>query len=77
MISEGLERSSSGVPGLSRIPVVGALFGGQRTYKTRNDVIVLLTPTIVSSSQQALWPPLSRLGAHKVNAAQAESGGPC
>lgn len=53
MISDGLERSSSGVPGLSRIPVVGALFGSQRTNKRRNEVIVLLTPTIIGSAQQA------------------------
>src|SRR5690606_12770572 len=30
LISDGVERGSSGIPGLSRIPVLGALFGSQR-----------------------------------------------
>lgn len=53
LISDGVERGASGLPGLSRIPVIGALFGSQTSSKTRNEVIVLLTPTIVRNPQEA------------------------
>lgn len=53
LISDGVERGASGFPGLSRIPVIGGLFGTQRSSKTRNEVIVLLTPTIVRDPQEA------------------------
>jgi len=53
LISDGVERGASGLPGLSRIPVIGGLFGQQRSSKTRNEVIVLLTPTIVRNPQEA------------------------
>ena len=41
------------VPGLSRIPVIGALFGRQTASSGRSEVIVLLTPTIVRNPQEA------------------------
>lgn len=53
LISDGAERGASGIPGLSRIPVIGALFGQQRSRQTRNEVIVLITPTIVRNPQEA------------------------
>ncbi|BDU15511.1 type II secretion system secretin GspD [Lysobacter auxotrophicus] len=52
LISDSVERGASGFPGLSRIPVIGGLFGQQRSSKTRNEVIVLLTPTIVRNPQE-------------------------
>ena len=53
LISDGVERGASGLPGLSRIPIIGGLFGTQRSTTTRNEVIVLLTPTIVRNPQEA------------------------
>lgn len=53
LISDGVERGASGFPGLSRIPVIGGLFGTQRSKKSRNEVIILLTPTIVQNPQEA------------------------
>ena len=53
LISDGVTRGSSGFPGLSRIPVIGGLFGTQSSRTERNEVIVLLTPTIVRDSQEA------------------------
>lgn len=44
---------SRGVPGLSRLPVVGALFGSKRRESGRTEVIVLLTPTIVRNGQES------------------------
>ena len=53
LISDGAERGSSGFPGLSRIPVIGGLFGTQRSRQSRNEVIILITPTIVRNPQEA------------------------
>ncbi|QSX73598.1 type II secretion system secretin GspD [Lysobacter arenosi] len=53
LISDGVTRGASGLPGLSRIPVIGALFGTQSSRTTRNEVIILLTPTIVQNPQEA------------------------
>ena len=53
LISDGVTRGSSGIPGLSRIPVIGGLFGRQNSRTDRNEVIVLLTPTVVRNPQEA------------------------
>lgn len=53
LISDSVTTGSSGLPGLSRIPVLGALFGRQTANNTRNEVVVLLTPTIVRDPQDA------------------------
>src|SRR5690606_38048898 len=47
LISEGNSRGATGVPGLSRIPVLGGLFGQQGNSKTRDELVVLITPTVV------------------------------
>ncbi|WP_133478816.1 type II secretion system secretin GspD [Cognatilysobacter segetis] len=52
LISDGVTKGSSGIPGLSRIPVVGGLFGRQTSKTDRNEVIVLLTPTVVRNPQE-------------------------
>lgn len=53
LIRDEVGRTSTGVPGLSRIPVVGGLFGGQSSRTERTEVIVLLTPTIVRDPLEA------------------------
>ena len=53
LISDGSERGSAGVPGLSRIPVLGALFGQQGQSKTRDELVVLITPTVVRNPLEA------------------------
>ncbi len=52
LITEGTSRDSHGVPGLSRIPVIGGLFGMQGTSKSRDELIVLITPTVVRNPQE-------------------------
>ncbi|NEL81134.1 MAG: hypothetical protein G3W61_33295, partial [Xanthomonas perforans] len=44
---------SDGVPFLSKLPVVGALFGTKGKSNTRREVIVLITPSIVRNPQEA------------------------
>ena len=53
LISDSVDQGSSGVPFLSKIPVVGALFGTKTSTTGRTETIVLLTPTIVRNPQEA------------------------
>jgi general secretion pathway protein D len=53
LISDSAENGSSGVPYLSRIPVLGSLFGTRSATSGRNEVIVLLTPTIIRDPEDA------------------------
>ena len=40
-------KGSSGIPYLSRIPVIGGLFGSQNQSNNREEVLVLITPTVI------------------------------
>ncbi len=53
LIDDTASRGSSGLPGLSRIPIIGGLFGNQSTEKRRNETVILITPTIVRDSREA------------------------
>ena len=53
LISDSVGRGSSGIPGLSRIPIIGGLFGTQTSRNDRSEVIVLLTPRIIRNPQEA------------------------
>ncbi|ALA81129.1 type II secretion system secretin GspD [Stenotrophomonas maltophilia] len=53
LITDSATDGSSGIPGLSKIPVVGALFGQKTRTSRRSEVIVLLTPTIVRNAQES------------------------
>ncbi|MGH8084212.1 MAG: type II secretion system secretin GspD [Lysobacter sp.] len=53
LIRDNVVRSSSGFPGLSRIPVIGGLFGTQGSSTSREETIVLLTPTIIRNPLEA------------------------
>lgn len=53
LIQDNRTRGSSGFPGLSRIPVIGGLFGRQTTSDSRNETIILLTPTLVRNPQES------------------------
>ncbi|MFC6841351.1 type II secretion system secretin GspD [Xanthomonas theicola] len=53
LINDRTSDGSAGVPFLSKLPVVGALFGSKSQQSNRNEVIVLLTPTIVRNPQEA------------------------
>ena len=52
LIQDGTTRGSSGLPGLSRIPVIGGLFGRQSSNQNRTEVVVLLTATIVRDQKE-------------------------
>jgi general secretion pathway protein D len=53
LISDDVSRGSSGFPGLSRIPIIGGLFGRQSSGTHRDETIVLITPTVIRNPQEA------------------------
>ncbi len=53
LITENKTKSTSGLPFLSRIPILGALFGAQDYINDRTELVVLITPRVVANSAQA------------------------
>ena len=53
LIRENRLRQNSGIPLLSKIPVLGALFGSQHFSRTRTELVLVVTPKIVSDTSQA------------------------
>jgi general secretion pathway protein D len=53
LIQEFDETASSGLPLLSKIPLIGGLFGAQSLRKTRTELVILITPTVVTNSDDA------------------------
>lgn len=52
IISENNSLQSSGIPGLHRIPVIGALFGSRSYSKSRSELIIFMTPRVIYDSNQ-------------------------
>jgi general secretion pathway protein D len=53
LIRENNKRGSTGLPLLNKIPIVGALFGVQTLSLQRTELVLLITPKIVSDPSQA------------------------
>jgi general secretion pathway protein D len=53
LIMDNTTRQKSGIPFLSDIPVVGALFGTHDTNVVKTELMVLITPHVVDSTQRA------------------------
>jgi general secretion pathway protein D len=53
LIRENMTFSGGGIPLLSKIPVLGALFGSQNFHRDRTELVLLITPKIVSDPTQA------------------------
>lgn len=53
LISDSNTRSSSGIPLLSKLPLIGALFGAQLDNDVRTELIVLITPRVLANTAQA------------------------
>jgi general secretion pathway protein D len=54
IISESDDKGSSGLPGLHRIPGLGALFGNQTRSKTRTELVLFMTPHVIYDSTDLL-----------------------
>ena len=53
LIEESKEKISKGVPLLSKIPILGGLFGTQQYDKKRTELVLLLTPHIITDHIQS------------------------
>ncbi|MDR2013804.1 MAG: type II secretion system secretin GspD, partial [Rhodanobacter sp.] len=53
LIQDVNTKSKTGVPLISRVPVLGNLFGNTDTSKDRTELIVLITPRVISNSDEA------------------------
>ncbi len=53
LIKQTDTKGSGGVPGLHRIPVVGALFGGKTQQSLRQELLVMLTPVVIRNGDDA------------------------
>lgn len=53
LITDNQSQGSSGVPGLSRLPVVGGLFGRKSQTNDRSEVIILVTPRVIRDPNEA------------------------
>ncbi len=53
LIKDDKTAGSAGIPLLSDIPVVGALFGAKADTNNRRELIITITPRVVNDSQQA------------------------
>jgi general secretion pathway protein D len=47
LIQQNDNNSSSGVPGLKNIPLIGKLFGASSSDNSRKELLVLITPTVI------------------------------
>jgi general secretion pathway protein D len=52
IIQESTTESSSGIPVLHKLPVVGPLFGNKTTSKDRTELVIFLTPHVIYDTNQ-------------------------
>jgi general secretion pathway protein D len=53
LITDNVTKGKSGIPFLSDIPIVGALFGTKTNSKARTELLVMFTPRVVRNAQEA------------------------
>ena len=53
LIQQQNQDSNTGIPGLNSIPILGRLFGTNSKNKTRTELIVLITPRVITNSDEA------------------------
>jgi type II secretory pathway component GspD/PulD (secretin) len=53
LIREDTSKSLSGVPFLSKVPLIGWLFGNTEDDKSRAELIILLTPHVIKNQKEA------------------------
>jgi general secretion pathway protein D len=53
LIREDTSKSRTGIPFLSKIPIIGWLFGGTEDETKRQEIIILLTPRVIKNQKEA------------------------
>jgi general secretion pathway protein D len=54
MIDEQDNDTTTGIPFLNRIPILGAAFGTRSYSKSRSELIIFLTPRVIYDTNQIL-----------------------
>ncbi len=54
LISNIDAKGNGGLPGLSKLPLIGGLFGSRTKSNTRTETLVLITPTVVYGGAEAM-----------------------
>jgi general secretion pathway protein D len=52
LIREDHTRTQAGIPGLRKMPIVGPLFGSEGVSKGKTELIVLITPHIITNMEE-------------------------
>ena len=58
LISEDVSDGGANVPGTTKVPVLGKLFGNQSDSKTRTELVMLITPRVIENQQE--WKEVGR-----------------
>jgi general secretion pathway protein D len=53
LIEDDVERAEFGIPVLHRLPIVGPLFGVKNNVNARTELLVLITPRVIGTQNQA------------------------
>jgi general secretion pathway protein D len=53
LIQDSNRTTDTGVPGLSKIPILGKLFGSTRNNTDRTELIILITPRVITNTEEA------------------------
>ncbi len=53
LIQQDESQSDTGIPGLNQIPIVGRLFGTTNRNRNRTELLVLITPRVITSGSDA------------------------
>ena len=53
LIQQNENSTDTGIPGLNRVPIIGRLFGTTNHNRNRTELIVLITPRVITSSEEA------------------------
>jgi general secretion pathway protein D len=53
LIRQDDDKAKQGIPFLSKIPILGYLFGNTETTKVRTELVILLTPRVIKTKQEA------------------------
>ena len=53
LIRDNRDNRQTGLPFLSKLPVIGSLFGVTDTTSERTELLVLITPTVIGSQEEA------------------------
>ena len=52
LISERASDTDTGLPGIHRLPIIGALFGTTKKTKVKTELVIMITPRVISQTDE-------------------------